>query len=209
MDTKNKIQFLKGQIYVSKIDRCDTCSLAMGNSFVPCRSEGLGHTMFFINECPSQSESVRKQAFVNKANMFLKNIIQSNGLLEDSFFTQLVRCKPFLNSTPYPKEIDKCQPYLIAELRHHKPLIIVTVGLSAYNAVVGDKCEFISSVVNKPILIDRHISPFSTTHLPGNKAVIIPIHQPSYIIKSGKIEEYDKSFEIINDFYRTLINKFH
>jgi len=209
MESQNKIHFLKGSKYISNINRCDACSLAMGNLFTPCRSEGLGQTVIFITECPSQSESNNKTAFTNKANTFLKNIVKDNGIFDDCFFTQLVRCKPFLNNVPYPKEILKCQPYLIEELKHYKPLIIVTVGLTVYNSVVGDNASYISSVVNKPVVIKRHIDQFDVSHLPGKNTIIIPIHQPGYIIKSGKIEEYNKSFKIINNFYRLLINTNH
>lgn len=206
----NKLQFLKdANKYVGNIDRCDACNLAMGSLFTPCRSEGQGITVFFIAEAPSQAEDKRKTAFTSRPNMFLKGLVDKNNLLEDSYFTQLVRCKPFLSSKPTESEINVCKTHLIRELQHYKPLIIVTLGLTVYNHVVGDNKEYISHVVNKPIAIDRYIMPQNIDYVAGNKTIIIPIHSPSYIIKSGKYEEYDKSFEVINDFYRVLVNKFH
>ena len=206
----NKLQFLKGDHkYVGNINRCDACNLAMGSLFTPCRSEGLGQTVFFIAEAPTQAEDKRKTAFTSRPNMFLKGWIDKNNLTEDSYFTQLVRCKPFLSSKPTDSEIEVCKTHLIRELQHYKPLIIVTLGLTVYNHVVGDSEEYISHVVNKPIVIDRYITPMNIDQVAGNKTIIIPIHSPSYIIKSGKYEEYDISFKVINDFYRVLVNKFH
>ena len=206
----NKLHFLKSDHkYIGNINRCAACNLAMGSLFTPCRSEGQGQTVFFIAESPTTAEDKRKTAFVSRPNMFLKGIIDKNNLLEDSYFTQLVRCRPFLNPRPTESEIETCKTHLIRELQHYKPLIIVTLGLTVYNHVIGDNEEYISHVVNKPIAIDRYITPMNIDHIAGNKTIIIPIHSPSYIIKSGKYEEYDESFKVINDFYRVLINKFH
>jgi len=205
----NKLQFLKSNKIVGYIDRCDSCNLAMGSAFNPCRSEGLGHTIFFISEFPSQSENTKKLAFSSRPNIFLKKLVDANHLLESSYFTQLVRCKPFIVNRPTDSEIKVCINYLIKELQHYKPLIIVTLGLTVYNWIVGDNEEYISHVVNKPIAIERSIVPQNIEHIAGNKTIIIPIHNPSYIIKSGKYEEYDISFKVINDFYKVLINKYH
>lgn len=202
----NKLRFLKGHnTFVSMVNSCDRCQLSRINRKTPSSSEGDGYTMVWISEAPTKHESI----FASKANQYLKKWITNKHLLHDSYFTQIIRCKPFLTKNPQQSEITACKPYLIDEFKHYRPIIIITLGLNVYNAVVGDNVEYINGIVNKPILINRTIPLHSSQHLPGKHTIIIPIYSPSYIMKSKLEEEYEKSFFIIGEFYRKLVNKFY
>jgi len=84
-----------------------------------------------IGEAPGAQEDKRGVPFIGDSGRILRNELQKNDLLEDTYITNLVKCRPPKNRTPTAAEIKACRPYLDDEIAKLKPSYVVTAGVPA------------------------------------------------------------------------------
>lgn len=116
---------------------CNRCVLRQG-----CRGvvfgEGNPHSkLMFIGEAPGATEDQLGRPFVGRAGQLLTRIIKAMGYeREEVYITNINKCRPPQNRTPYPDEVAACYPYLQAQLRIIAPQVIVCLGAHASKALI-------------------------------------------------------------------------
>lgn len=99
--------------------------------------------IFFCGEAPGAEEEVKGEPFVGPAGQLLTKIIQAMGLSrEQVYIANIMNWRPempteFGNRKPTAEEMAFCLPYLRAQLSIVQPKIIVALGATAVDGLLG------------------------------------------------------------------------
>lgn len=127
---------------LAELDRqvraCTKCRLHEGRTNTVF---GVGHPcarVCFVGEGPGAEEDKRGEPFVGRAGQLLDRIIAAMKLRRSEvYICNTVKCRPPENRTPYPDEIQACEPYLRGQLENVAPQVIVALGRPAANTLLG------------------------------------------------------------------------
>lgn len=146
-----------------------------------------------IDRINSSKRTREATADVNSARKELRQ-----NLLEDVYLSNTVLCRPEENRDPIPKEIEACRPRLLEEIYLVDPIIIVTAGRVAAEAVIGRK---ISITQMRGELFDVEV--------PGRirpiKYPVLAVLHPSFLLRSNDFKQKGgNGVKTYNDFIRTM-----
>lgn len=119
-------------------------------------------------------------------------------LLEENYFTNVVMCRPPDNRDPIPKEIEACRSRLLEQIYIVDPVLILTAGRIATEALIGKK---VSITQMRGDLFDVEV--------PGRihpvKYPVLAILHPSYLLRKNDFRQKGgDSMKTYNDFIRTM-----
>ncbi len=120
---------------------CIRCDLHKTRTHVVFGSGNTQAKLMFIGEGPGQTEDETGLPFVGRAGQLLTKIIESVGFNreQDTYITNVVKCRPPGNRVPTDHEMATCFPYLRGQIQYIEPRIIVLVGATALKGVLGIK----------------------------------------------------------------------
>lgn len=101
--------------------------------------------LMFVGEQPGDSEDLAGHPFVGPAGRVLHDGFQAAGIdPKDAYITNAVkhfkfvlRGKRRIHATPKVHEIRACRPWLEAELKVVRPSLVVALGATAAQAILG------------------------------------------------------------------------
>ena len=94
--------------------------------------------MVLVGEGPGATEDAQGLPFVGQAGTLLNGILEAIEVPRDSvYITNIVKCRPPQNRKPLPDEIAACIPYLHRQLEIIRPKVIVALGSTAAEAMLG------------------------------------------------------------------------
>jgi DNA polymerase len=93
----------------------------------------------FVGEGPGADEDARGEPFVGQAGKLLDNMLLAMQLKRGQrvYIANIVKCRPPGNRAPEAAEIARCLPYLQRQIELIQPKIIVALGKTAANALLG------------------------------------------------------------------------
>ncbi len=93
----------------------------------------------FVGEGPGADEDAQGEPFVGQAGKLLDNMLMAIRLKrgKNVYIANIVKCRPPNNRTPEADEIATCIPYLHRQIALIQPKIIVALGKTAANALLG------------------------------------------------------------------------
>ncbi len=117
---------------------CTACSLHESRTnTVFARGSGSSGVVF-IGEGPGADEDAQGLPFVGKAGQLLDKMIAAMGLpREDVYVCNVVKCRPPNNRKPTPAEMSGCVGYLERQLELIQPRVIVALGGTAVEGLLG------------------------------------------------------------------------
>lgn len=103
--------------------------------------------ILFVGEQPGNEEDLTGKPFVGPAGKLFDDALQEAGIArKQTYVTNIVkhfkwepRGKRRIHKKPNAKEIKACRPWLEAELALIKPQVIVALGATAAQALLGPK----------------------------------------------------------------------
>ena len=100
--------------------------------------------LMFVGEAPGADEDTQGEPFVGAAGQLLTKIIQAMGLSRQTvYIANILKCRPDTpgqssgNRKPTPGEMQTCIPYLEAQIDLIKPKILVALGGTAVEGLLG------------------------------------------------------------------------
>jgi uracil-DNA glycosylase len=94
--------------------------------------------LFLVGEGPGATEDATGRPFVGQAGKLLNGILDAIEVPRDSvYITNIIKCRPPQNRKPLPDEIAACMPYLHRQLELIRPKVIVALGGTAGEAMLG------------------------------------------------------------------------
>ncbi len=131
-----------------------------------------------------------------------------NNLLDEIYFTNAVMCRPPENRDPIPKELEACRARLFEQIYLVDPVLIITAGRIASEAIIGKK---ISITSQRGELFDVEIPGKLHTEQKLRYPVLAILH-PSYLLRKNDFRQKGgEGQKTYNDFIRTMnvIDKFN
>ncbi|HYQ03043.1 MAG TPA: uracil-DNA glycosylase [Polyangiaceae bacterium] len=115
--------------------RCGLCKQRKQAVF----ARGTGSSgVCFVGEGPGADEDAQGLPFVGKAGQLLDRMIEAMGLGRDEVYVcNIVKCRPPDNRKPEPDEMAACMPYLNEQLELIAPRVIVALGATAVQGLLG------------------------------------------------------------------------
>lgn len=124
---------------------CERCSLhASARNPVP--GEGDPNADFLcVGEAPGASEDEQGRPFVGEAGQLLTRILAAIGLSRESvFICNVLKHRPPGNRDPLPQEVTACMPYLERQIELVSPRVILALGRSAAQTLLGSNASISS-----------------------------------------------------------------
>jgi uracil-DNA glycosylase family 4 len=110
---------------------------------------GVGHAQaqwMVVGEAPGEQEDREGEPFVGAAGQLLDRMLAALQLTrsEDGpeppaqrvYIANTLKCRPPRNRNPSPEEMQKCEPFLVQQIRLLKPRIILAMGAFAVKALL-------------------------------------------------------------------------
>lgn len=143
--------------------------------------------LMFVGEAPGGEEERQGEPFVGPAGQLLTKMIQAMGLKrEDTYITNIVKFRPAVpnqgesNRRPTAQEMAACLCFVQAEIEVVKPEVIVALGQSAAQGLLG---------IEEPV--GRLRNRFHTFEgIP-----LMPTFHPSYLLRNTALSERRKVWE--------------
>jgi DNA polymerase len=132
-EARNRLTLLAAE--VAACTRCGLCRDRTQTVF----ARGTGSSgVCFVGEGPGADEDAQGFPFVGKAGLLLDRMIHAMGLgRDDVYVCNIVKCRPPKNRKPEPDEMAACRPYLVEQLELIQPKVIVALGATAVEGLLG------------------------------------------------------------------------
>lgn len=166
-DKKNELKNL-----YSKHATCQECPLSKTGRTQVVFGQGNPDTkLMFVGEGPGRDEDKQGAPFVGRAGQLLNKIIEAMKMeRKDVYISNVVKCRPPDNRTPFPEESTTCKKILLLkEIDIIKPQIICTLGACATQALLGE---------------DVKISGARGKFFKFNNYKVVPTFHPAYLLRN-------------------------
>jgi len=190
--TDNKEESLK--VLYKKLEEERKCILYEGASGYVFGEGNPYSPVVFVGEAPGEEEDQQKRPFVGRAGRYLNQKLQEVGLRrEEVYITNVVKSRPPGNRKPTPKEMQTCLPYLRKEVEIINPKLIVCLGATALEGILG-----------KSLPITKHRGQFLEYPYDRKIKVFLTYH-PAYILRNpGGEKEFVEDLRRIKEFLSSL-----
>lgn len=160
---------------------CRACGLAQGRQRVVVSRGNPQASLLLIGEAPGAQEDVQGRPFVGRAGQLLDQMLESVGLdsERDAYICNVIKCRPPDNRRPTPAEIAACRPFLLRQIVLVNPPLILLVGATALEGVLGIKGG-----------ITRLRGQWRQGEGEGLEGrLLMPIFHPSYLLRNASREQ--------------------
>jgi DNA polymerase len=121
-----------------EIRTCNKCTLHAARTQTVFARGNPEAELCFIGEGPGADEDRQGFPFVGKAGQLLDRMIAAMGYQRDEVYVcNIVKCRPPENRKPEPDEMAACRPYLREQLEIVAPKVIVALGATAVEGLIG------------------------------------------------------------------------
>ncbi len=139
-----KLEKLKKNIQLIK-----NCELKKSAKNLVFSDGNASAKIMIIGEGPGAQEDEEGKPFVGRAGKLLDKMLEAIKLDRSSvYISNVVNYRPPLNRRPTDEEIERYLPYLIKHIEIINPKILVLLGSTALNAIIGNQ-EVISKARGK------------------------------------------------------------
>jgi DNA polymerase len=167
---------------------CVQCPhLAVSRKTIVFGVGNIDSPLMFVGEAPGADEDELGEPFVGKAGQLLTKIIETMALKRgDVYIANILKCRPdtpgqaFGNRKPTSDEMATCLPYLHEQIDLIKPKVLVALGATAVEGLLG-----------KTVGI---------TKLRGNWQTyrgipLMPTYHPAYLLRNQALSEKRRVWE--------------
>ncbi len=167
---------------------CVQCAhLASARKTVVFGVGNIDSPLMFVGEAPGADEDEQGEPFVGKAGQLLTKIIETMGQSRaDVYIANILKCRPDTpgqsagNRKPTPDEMKTCIPYLHEQIDIIKPKVLVALGATAVDGLLG-----------KTMGISKLRGNWQTYRgIP-----LMPTYHPAYLLRNQAMSEKRKVWE--------------
>ena len=169
---------------MTKNNVCHVCYSEEPHSKVVVSRGNPGANLMIIGEAPGAEENKLGKPFVGRSGKLLDDLLALVGLnpKESAYICNVVKCRPPKNRRPSKEEIKLSFPWLKQQIKLVDPLVIVLMGATAVESVLG---------------IKKGITSLRGTWQNWDGRLVMPLFHPSYLLRNpSKKEGYPFSLTV-------------
>lgn len=143
--------------------------------------------LMFVGEAPGADEDIQGEPFVGAAGQLLTKMIQTMGLSRQQvYIANILKCRPDMpagssgNRKPTGDEMQTCIPYLHAQIDIIKPKVLVALGATAVEGLLG-----------KTVGITKLRGTWSSYR----GTPLMPTYHPAYLLRNQAMSEKRRVWE--------------
>jgi DNA polymerase len=150
---------------------CRRCGLADGRQQVVVGRGNPRARLLLIGEAPGAQEDLEGLPFVGRSGQLLDRLLQSAGIdsNREAYICNVVKCRPPDNRKPSAAELAACRPWLEQQIALVDAPLVLLVGASALQGVLG---------------IKGGITSLRGQWMPWQGRWLMPILHPSYLLRN-------------------------
>jgi DNA polymerase len=182
--TKNAITYLKKDIdmtqskaeqlealYAAHQDFTSSPLYIQGSTNIVFGEGNPNADLLFIGEAPGKEEDKQARPFVGRSGRLLNRALELSGLnREDVYITNIVKCRPPNNRTPYPEEIKTGKETMLDEqINIISPKLICTLGSASLKGIMQEPYK---------------ITKVRGTLLHYKGIPLLPTYHPAYVLRN-------------------------
>jgi uracil-DNA glycosylase family 4 len=193
-----KLEYLRDR----NVGDCQRCGLARTRSKIVFGVGNPEAKIVFVGEAPGADEDRQGEPFVGRAGAKLTAWIGELGLgRDDVYIANVLKCRPPGNRDPKPEEVDKCSPFLRAQIRAIAPRVIVALGKHAGMLLSGREEMTLKAMRGAKMTYDVDDGAGGTRRIP-----IVVTYHPAYVLRQEGTEGGVESTErlVMQDLRRAL-----
>jgi uracil-DNA glycosylase family 4 len=119
---------------------CKSCPLCTGRTNTVPGEGNPAARLMLVGEGPGETEDRTGRPFVGRAGELLDKMLESIDTPRSTvFIANVVKCRPPRNRAPLPDERAACLPYLHRQIALVKPKVLLALGSTAAEAMLGVK----------------------------------------------------------------------
>jgi uracil-DNA glycosylase len=163
------------------ISQCTACDLHKTRNQTVFGVGNENADIMIVGEAPGAHEDKQGEPFVGDSGQLLTEMIQTIGLKRnDVFISNILKCRPPENRDPLPGEIESCTPYLLQQIKHVQPRVILAVGHIAAQYLLATELS-LGQLRN------------NTHHYGETKTPLLVTYHPAYLLRnpSAKVQAYE------------------
>ena len=118
---------------------CRRCGLAASRQQVVVGRGNPNARLLLVGEAPGAEEEACGQPFVGRSGRLLEAMLAAAGLSSerDLYIANVIKCRPPGNRKPSRTEIEACRPWLERQIAMVRPQLVLLVGATALEALLG------------------------------------------------------------------------
>jgi len=122
-----------------KLQNIKNCELKKNAKNIVFSDGSIHSKIMIIGEGPGANEDAEGKPFVGRAGKLLNKMLEAINLKrENVYISNVVNYRPPSNRKPTEKEVERYLPYLISHIEIINPKILLLLGSTALNALIGD-----------------------------------------------------------------------
>ncbi|RZN62605.1 uracil-DNA glycosylase [Methanonatronarchaeum sp. AMET6-2] len=155
-----------------EIKDCHKCKLSKNRTNIVTGHGPTDTQTMIVGEAPGKQEDEKGKPFVGKAGKILTQTLQKNQIKRNqTYITNIVKCRPPNNRNPKQKEMDACKQHLKKQIKEIDPTYIICLGKVASQRLTGQKIT----------LKNKHGTFTRTTQEYGKRKAYITYHPAATI----------------------------
>jgi len=187
-----KLEYLR----VHNVGDCQRCPLARTRNRIVFGVGAAQADVMFVGEAPGADEDRQGEPFVGRAGQLLNQWLVQLGLSrEDVYIANVLKCRPPGNRDPRPEEVDRCSPFLQAQIRAIEPKVIVALGRHAGMLLSGREEMTLRAMRQGRLYYDAGVAKgdagaakgdAGAAKDPASARVLIPLvvtYHPAYVLR--------------------------
>lgn len=160
-----------GAIHAQYAD-CTRCRLCEERNNIVFGSGSETADLMLVGEGPGANEDLQGLPFVGRSGQLLTKMLAAIDVdREETFITNIVKCRPPGNRNPEADEVKECRELLSAQIKHIQPKVILALGGPAAKTLLDlDPAIGISKIRGRVYLYE------------GIK--VVPSFHPAYLLRT-------------------------
>jgi DNA polymerase len=180
-------------VLARELSTCRKCRLCEERTQTVFARGNGSSGLCFVGEGPGADEDAQGAPFVGKAGQLLDRMIEAMGFgRDDVYVCNIVKCRPPKNRKPEPAEMAACLPYLAEQIELVDPKVIVALGATAVEGLLG-----ISGGITRLR---------GNWRLYGGRIAVMPTFHPAYLLRApeAKRDVWQDLQEVLKHLGRTV-----
>ncbi|MEM6292754.1 MAG: uracil-DNA glycosylase [Myxococcota bacterium] len=193
-----KLEYLRKK----NLGDCKRCALCQRRQNIVFGVGDAEANIMFVGEAPGADEDRTGEPFVGKAGQLLDRWLVDLGLgREQVYIANVLKCRPPNNRDPQPVEVERCSPFLRAQIRAIQPKVVVALGRHA--GMLLSRREDMSLRAMRSAQLDYD----ATSPKEPPRSMVIPLivtYHPAYVLRQNGDGEVKATQMVMNDLRKAV-----